>query len=72
MEKSKTAEEIRALLLSQRPDLKDELAKISDLEMLQLAACAYKSAIDIKEAELIEVEARLDDAARALFSPVPH
>jgi len=72
MEKSKTAEEIRALLLSQRPDLKDELAKVSDLEMLQLAACAYKSAIDIKEAELIEVEARLDDAARALFSPVPH
>lgn len=72
MEKSKTAEEIRALLLSQRPDLKDDLAKISDLEVLQLMACAYKSAIDIKEAELIEVEARLDDAARALFSPVPH
>ncbi|MCK1782915.1 hypothetical protein J2Y83_002833 [Pseudomonas marginalis] len=72
MEKSKTAEEIRTLLLSQRPDLRDELAKISDLEVLQLTACAYKSAIDIKEAELIEVEARLDDAARALFSPVPH
>lgn len=72
MAKSKNVEEIRALLLSQRPDLKDELAKVSDLEMLQLAACAYKSAIDIKEAELIEVEARLDDTARALFSPVPH
>lgn len=72
MKKSKTAEEIRTLLLSQRPDLRDELAKISDLEVLQLTACAYKSAIDIKEAELIEVEARLDDAARALFSPVPH
>lgn len=35
MEKSKTAEEMRSLLLSQHPDLKDELAKISDLELLQ-------------------------------------
>lgn len=72
MEKSKTAEEIRALLLSQRPDLNDELAKISDIEVLQLAACAYKSAIDIKEAELIEIERQLDEAARTLFSPVLH
>lgn len=72
MEKSETAEEIRALLLSQRPDLKDELAKISDLEVLQLMACAYKCAIDFKEAELMDAEARLDEAARALFSPVPH
>lgn len=72
MEKSKTAEEIRALLLSQRPDLNDELAKISDIEVLQLAACAYKSAIDIKEAELIEIERQLDEAARTLFSPALH
>ena len=72
MEKSKTAEEIRALLLSQRPDLKDDLAKISDLEVLQFMACAYKSAIDIKEAELAEIDRLLDEAARALFSPKPH
>ncbi len=72
MEKSKTAEEIRALLLAQRPDLKDGLAKISDLEVLQLMACAYKSAIDIKESELIEIERQLDKAARALFSPALH
>lgn len=72
MEKSKTAGEIRALLLSQRPDLKDELVNISDIEVLQLAACAYKSAIDIQEAELVEIDRRLDDVARALFSPAPH
>lgn len=72
MDKSKTAEEIRALLLSQRPDLKDELAKISDNEVLQLMAYAFKSAIDIQEAELIEVDRRLDEVARALFSPVLH
>ncbi|EJF73100.1 hypothetical protein A462_04686 [Pseudomonas sp. Ag1] len=72
MEKSKTAEEIRALLLSQRPDLKDELAKISDLEVLQLMACAYKSAIDIKEAELVEIDRLLDEAARVLFSAARH
>ncbi|MCS3515554.1 hypothetical protein [Pseudomonas grimontii] len=72
MGQSKTAEEMRALLLSHRPDLKNDLAKISDLELLRLMAGIYKSAIDIKEAELIEVEARLDDAARALFSPAPH
>lgn len=72
MDKSKTAEEIRALLLSQRPDLKDDLAKISDLEVLQLMAFAYKSAIDIQEAELVEVDRLLDEAARPLFSPVLH
>ncbi|AZF63755.1 MULTISPECIES: hypothetical protein [unclassified Pseudomonas] len=72
MEKSKTAEEIRALLLSQRPDLKDELAKISDLELLQCLLRAYQCAIDIKQADLVEVEKRLDEVARALFSPVPH
>ena len=72
MEKSKTAEEIRALLLSQRPDLKDDLAKISDLEVLQLMAFAYKSAIDIKESQLIEIDMLLDETARALFSPKPH
>lgn len=38
MEKSKTAEEIRALLLSKRPELKDKLVKISDIEVLQLMA----------------------------------
>lgn len=57
---------------SQRPDLKDDLAKISDLEVLQFMACAYKSAIDIQEAELVEIDRLLDEAARALFSPVPH
>lgn len=72
METSKTAEKIRALLLSQRPDLKDDLAKISDLEVLQLMAFAYKSAIDITESELIEIERQLDEAARTLFSPVLH
>lgn len=72
MEKSKTAEEIRALLLSQRPDLKDDLAKISDIEVLQLMACAYKSAIDIQKAELVEIDRLLDEAARVLFSPRPH
>lgn len=72
MEKSKTAEDIRALLLSQRPDLKDELAKVSDLEVLQLMACIYKSAIDIKEAELVEIDRLLDEATRALFSPALH
>nr|WP_218173257.1 hypothetical protein [Pseudomonas sp. D5002] len=59
-------------MLSQRPDLKDELAKISDPEVLQLMVCAYKSAIDIKEAELVEIDRLLDEAARTLFSPVPH
>ncbi|WP_222936215.1 hypothetical protein [Pseudomonas sp. WS 5010] len=68
----KSAEEIRALLLSQRPGLKDDLAKISDFEVLQLMACAYKNAIDIKEAELVEIDRLLDESARALFSPVPH
>jgi hypothetical protein len=72
MEKSKTAEEIRALLLSQRPDLKDEFAKISDPELLQFMACAYISAIDIKEAELVEIDRLLDEAARALFSSDLH
>ncbi len=72
MDKSKTAEEMRALLLSQRPDLKDDLTTISDLELLRLMAYAYKSAIDINEAELIEIERRLDEAAKALFSPVLH
>ena len=69
MEKPKPAEEIRALLLSQHPDLKNELAKISDTEVLQLMACAYKSAIDIKETELVEIDRLLDQAARALFFP---
>ncbi len=72
MNKPKTAEEIRALLLSQHPGLKNDLANISDFEWLQLLVSAYEYAIDIKEAELMEVESRLDDAARALFSPVPH
>lgn len=72
MEKSKTAEEIRAFLLSQRPDLKDDLAKFSDLEVLQFMACAYKIAINIKEAELVEIDRLLDEAARALFSPELH
>lgn len=72
MDKSKTAEDIRALLLSKRPELKDKLLKISDFEVLKLMACAYKSAIDIKEAELVEINKLLDEAARALFSPVPH
>lgn len=72
LEKSKTVEEIRALLHSQRPDLKDELAKISDLEVLQLMVCIYKSAIDIKEAELAEINRLLDESARVLFSPKPH
>ena len=72
MEKSKCAEEIRELLLSQRPDLKDDLAKISDLELLQFMARIYKSAIDAKEAQLIEVEKQLDETAKALFSPVLH
>lgn len=72
MDKSKTAEEMRALLLSQRPDLKDDLAKISDLELLRLMVCTYKNAIGIKEAELIEIERQLDETAKALFSPVPH
>lgn len=72
MNKSKTAGEIRARLLSQRPDLKNELAKVSDIKLLQLMACAYKSAIDIQEAELVEIDRRLDDVARALFSPVLH
>jgi len=72
MEKSKNAEEIRTLLLSQRPDLKDDLAKISDLELLQLIACAYERTTEIKEAELKVLERRLDEYARALFSPKPH
>lgn len=72
MDMPKNAEDIRALLLSQRPDLKEDLAKISDLEVLQFMACAYKSAIDIKEAELVEIDRLLDEAARALFSPVLH
>lgn len=72
MDKPKIAKEIRALLLSKHPSLSDDLAKISDFELLQFLFCAYECAIDIKEADLIEAEARLDDAARALFSPVPH
>ncbi|VVN10891.1 hypothetical protein [Pseudomonas fluorescens] len=72
MDKPKTAEEMRALLLSQHPNLKDDLAEISDFELLQLMVCAYKCAIDIKEAEMTEIKRRLDETARALFSPVPH
>jgi hypothetical protein len=72
MDKPKTAEEMRTLLLSQHPDLKDDLANISDFELLQLMVCAYKYAIDIKEAEVTEIERQLDETARALFSPVPH
>jgi len=72
MDKPKTAEEMRALLISQHPHLKDDLAKISDDELLQLILYAYKYALAIKEAELAEVERRLDVAARALFSPVLH
>ncbi|USW94208.1 hypothetical protein NHF39_23170 [Pseudomonas proteolytica] len=72
MDMPKSAEEIRALLLSQHPDLKDDLAKISDLELLQCLICAYEYAIDIKQADLAEMERRLDDVARAPFYPVPH
>ncbi|WP_434701560.1 hypothetical protein [Pseudomonas sp. D1-36] len=72
MDKSKSAEEMRALLLSERPDLKDDLANISDLELLRLMACSYESAIGIKKAELIEIEKQLYEAAKALFSPVLH
>ena len=72
MDKPKTAEEMRALLISQHPHLKDDLEKISDDELLQLMLCAYKYALRIKEAELAEVERRLDEAARAIFSPVLH
>lgn len=72
MDMPKSGEEIRALLLSQHPDLKDDLEKISDLELLQCLICAYECAIDIKQADLVEIEMRLEDVARALFSPVPH
>ena len=72
MDKPKTVEEMRALLLSQRHDLKNELAKMSDFELLRLMVCIYKSAIQIKEAELIGIEKRLDETARLLFSPVLH
>lgn len=72
MDMPKTAEEIRALLISQHPHLKDDLAKISDDELLQLIIYSYQCAIEAKEAELADVERRLDEAARALFSPVPH
>lgn len=72
MDMPKNAEDIRALLLSQHPDLKDDLAKISDLDLLQCLICAYERATDIKQADLAEIERRLDDVARALFSPVPH
>ncbi|MCF5059925.1 hypothetical protein GIW54_17040 [Pseudomonas proteolytica] len=72
MDMPKSAEEIRALLLSQHPDLKDDLAKISDFELLQCLLCAYECAIDIKKTDLMEIEKRLDDVARALFSPAPH
>lgn len=72
MDKPKTAEEIRALLLSQHPNLKNDLARISDFELLHLLICAYECAIDVKEGELMEAERRLDEAAKALFSPVPH
>ncbi|SEC01160.1 hypothetical protein SAMN05216205_1228 [Pseudomonas mohnii] len=65
MDKPKNAEEMRALLLSQHPNLKDDLAKISDFELLQLMICAYECAIGIKEAEMGEM-------ARALFSPMLH
>ncbi len=34
--------------------------------------CINKSAIHIKEAELIGIEKRLDETARILFSPVLH
>ena len=72
MDMPKSAEEIRALLLSRHPDLKDDLAKISDTELLRCLTCALEYAIDIKQAELMEVERRLDEVARTLFSPVPH
>lgn len=72
MDKPNTAEEMRALLLSQRPDLKDDLAKISDFELLRLMICTYKRAIGIKEAEVMEIERRLDETARALFSHLLH
>ena len=72
MDKPKTAEEMRTLLLSQHPRLKDDLAKISDVDLLRLMACAYKYARGIKEAELAEVQRRLDETARVLFSTVRH
>lgn len=72
MDMPKNAEEVRALLLSQRPDLKDDLAKISDYELLRLMACAYECAIGIKEAEVAEMERQLDETAKALFPPVLH
>lgn len=72
MDMPKNAEEIRALLLSQHPNLADDLAKISDTELLQFLVYAYEYAIDVNEAELMEAERRLDTIARALFSPVLH
>lgn len=72
MDKPKTAEAMRTLLIRQHSHLKDDLAKITDDELLQLMVCAYKYAIDIKESEVMEVERRLDETDRALFSPVLH
>lgn len=72
MDMPKSAEEIRALLLSQHPGLAYDLAKISDLELLHCLICACECAVEAKQADLAEVEKRLDDVARALFSTVPH
>ncbi|MBJ2179641.1 hypothetical protein JC795_15705 [Pseudomonas veronii] len=72
MGKSESAEEMRARLLSQYPNLKDDLENISDLELLPLMVDIYKSTIVIKEAKLIEIENQLDEAAKALFSPALH
>lgn len=72
MDLPKRAEEIRALLISQHPSVADDLAKISDLELLQCLLRAYECAIDIQEADLVEIDRRLDEIARALFSPRLH
>lgn len=67
-----TAADMRALLLDQYPWMADNVAKLSDFELLALMVKAYPQAIAVVEAEITARDRQLDEIARALFSPIPH
>lgn len=64
--------DMRFRLLAKYPGIASELAKLSDLELLEVMITAYQLIITAKEAQIAETQRRLDELARALFSPAPH
>lgn len=72
MDVPNSAAEMHSLVLQQYPWAADLLAQYSDTEILAVMVSGMRAVIAIKEAELKEMQKRLDESARALFSPAPH